>query len=171
MTPPHLAAAFAWWRGELAGMLPAALRARGPRRVVDLRGEAPMVACRRRGAWQAEAPLEEAAHRLRAEPTLLLAVPEGWVLRRRLRLPEAAEARLAAVLDFELEQHMPFAAAETAWSARIARRLPEEQRIEVEVAILPLRLVAPAAARLRTAGLRAPLVATPDPARPWPALR
>ncbi len=164
-----------WWRAELAGMLPAAARPSGPRLLVDLRGGAqPVVARRVRrsgGGWRGVAPLDASGARLlAAEAELVLAVPADWVLRRTLRLPEAAEARLDAVLDFEVEQHIPFAASDVVWAARVAQRLPEQQRVEVEVAILPQRLVAPAAARLRAAGLKARLVARPDPGSAWPTL-
>lgn len=163
-----------WWREELAGMLPAALRPSGPRLLVDLRGPAaPAVARRARGGsgWRAVAPLGSAGARLlSADAEVVLAVPPDWVLCRALRLPEAAEARLDAVLGFEIEQHVPFAASEVVWSARVARRLPEQQRIEVEVAILPRRLVAPVAARLRAAGVKARLTAKPDPRSQWPSL-
>jgi general secretion pathway protein L len=107
---------------------------------------------------------------LAAEEALVLAVPPAWVLRRVLRLPAAAEARLDAVLDFELEQHIPFAAEEVLRAARVFRRDPEARRIEVEVAVLPRALVAPAAAALRRAGLGAPLLARPDPGAVWPAV-
>lgn len=162
-----------WWRAELAGMVPAAARPHGPRLLVDLHDAAvPKVARRARGGgWRAVAPLDaRGARLLSAEAEVTLAVPPDWVLRRTLRLPEAAEARLDAVLGFEIEQHIPFAASEVVWSARVAQRLPEQQRIEVEVAILPRRLVAPAAARLRALGLKANLSARPDPQSAWPSL-
>ena len=162
-----------WWRAELAGMVPAAARPHGPRLLVDLHdAAAPKVARRARGGgWRAVAPLDaRGARLLSAEAEVTLAVPPDWVLRRTLRLPEAAEARLDAVLGFEIEQHIPFAASDVVWSARVAQRLPEQQRIELEVAILPRRLVAPAASRLRAAGSKARLSATPDPRSGWPGL-
>lgn len=161
-----------WWRAELAGMLPRAARPSGPRRLVDLRGGSTVVARRSRsGAYRGVAALGAGGARsLAGEADVVLAVPPDWVLRRTLRLPEAAEARLDAVLGFEVEQHIPFAASEVVWSARVAQRLPEQQRIEVELAILPRRLVAPAAARLRAAGLKARLSARPDPEAAWPSL-
>jgi len=178
--PARLRAFGAWWPAELAGMLPARLRPAGPRHVLDLRGEAPpRIARATRDAggagWRVLAPLADgvpgrALRALAAEGQAVLAVPPGWILRRVLRLPEAAEARLDAVLAYEIEQHIPFAAEEVVWTARVARRLPDQQRIEVEVAILPRHLVAPAAAALRGAGVAAPLLARPDPLAAWPSL-
>jgi general secretion pathway protein L len=167
-----VARGFRWWGGELAGMLPAALRPSGPRLVVDLSGASPMVARRvQGGGWRACAPLDADGARLFAsEAEVVLAVPPDWIMRRTLRLPEAAEARLDAVLEFEVEQHIPFVAREVLWTARIAERLPEQQRIEVAVAILPRRLVEAAAARLRAAGLKARLLVRSDPEAAWPSL-
>ncbi|MBV1800140.1 PilN domain-containing protein [Siccirubricoccus sp. G192] len=164
-----------WWREELAEMLPARLRRAGPRHLLDLRGEAPFVARATRTGWRALLPFAAARRgaairALAAEDRLVLAVLPDWVLRRVLRLPEAAEARLDAVLGFEIEQHIPFAAHEVVWTARVLRRLPEQQRIEVEVAMLPRHLVAGTAAALREAGLVAPIVARPDPDAAWPGV-
>ncbi|GAA0601087.1 hypothetical protein GCM10009416_43730 [Craurococcus roseus] len=168
-----LARGLRWWRAELVGLLPPSARPSGPRLLVDLRGESPPAVARRvwGGGWRAAALLDAGGARLlSAEAELVLAVPPDWVLRRTLRLPETAEARLDAVLGFEIEQHIPFTASEVVWSARVAQRLPEQQRIEVEVAILPRRLLAPAAARLRALGLKAPLSARPVPEAAWPSL-
>ena len=168
-----VARGFRWWRAELAGLLPAALRPSGPRLLVDLRGRSPPTVARRvrGGGWRACAPLDAGGARLLAsEAAVVLAVPPDWIMHRTLRLPEAAEARLDAVLEFEVEQHIPFAAREVVWVARIAQRLPELQRIEVAVAILPRRLVETAAARLRAAGLKARLFVRPDPESAWPSL-
>lgn len=164
-----------WWQRELTAMLPARLHASGPKTVLDLRGGAASVAKSSRGGWQplASFPLGDGAGRtarraLAAEGRLVMAVPDAWILRRILRLPAAAETRLDAVLSFELEQHIPFSAEEVLWTPRILRRLPDAQQIEVEVAVLPRRLVAPAAAELRAMGVGAPLVAKPEPGAEWP---
>jgi general secretion pathway protein L len=174
-----LAAAFLrWWRAELRGMLPARLRGRaGPRILLDLRGDGPVVArAARGGRWEplstlgAKGAASTALRELRREEQVVLAVPPDWVLRRLLRLPELAAARLDEVLRFEVEQQVPFAADEVLWAARPVRRLPETQRIEVELAVLPRRLVAAAAAAMREAGVAAPLVARSDPGADWPSV-
>ncbi|MGG5811778.1 PilN domain-containing protein [Falsiroseomonas sp. CW058] len=165
-----------WWRAEIAALRPAWLRrAPGLALAVDAGGAA--LRRRRGSAWREEArlPAEGAlprrlVRRLRAAGApLALVVPEAWVLRRALRLPEAAAARLDAVLAFELEAQLPLSAEEILWTARVLRPLPELGRIEVEVAVLPRHLVAPLAARLREAGVTAALAAMPAPGA-WPAI-
>jgi general secretion pathway protein L len=165
-----------WWGAELRDMLPAWARPAGPSLMLDLRGDgaSAMVARRARGGWRVLGSFPDlrgaALRGLRAQSGLVLAVPSPWILRRVLRLPEAAAPRLQAVLGFEIEQHIPFAAEEVVWSARILRHLPEAQRIEVEVAVVPRRLVAGPVSALRGAGISASLVARPDPAAEWPSV-
>jgi len=170
------AAFLRWWRRELLGMLPASLRAAGPRTILDLRGGSPILARAKRGAWHPLAPAEGVvpkgpiARAMCAEDPLVVAIPPAWIMTRVLRLPAVAEPRLDAVLGFELEQHVPFAAEEVVWSHRVLRRLPDSQGIEVEAAILPRAMVAAAAGALRALGARAPIQARPDPAAEWPAI-
>ncbi|HEY8613355.1 MAG TPA: hypothetical protein VIL69_18985, partial [Roseomonas sp.] len=175
----HVTTFLRWWRRELTGMLPAFLHASGPTTLLDLRGEKASVAKSSKNGWLPLAPFPlvdgterrgPARRALAAEDRLVMAVPSGWILRRVLRLPAAAEARLDAVLGFELEQHIPFAAEEVIWTQRVLHRLPDAQQIEIEVAILPRGLVAPAATDLRAVGVGAPLVAKPDPAADWPCI-
>jgi general secretion pathway protein L len=169
-----LRVALRWWLAELAALRPGATRPR--RAMLGLGGAAPVLLRRRRGGWQQAAllPAEGALPRralrpLRGGAVAWLAVPAGWVLRRTLRLPEAALPRLDAVLAFEIEAQLPMQAEEVVWATRLLRRLPEAGRVEVEVAVLPRRLVAPMAARLRAAGIGLPLRAAPEPGA-WPVL-
>lgn len=175
--PIQATALWRWWGAELAAMAPRTLRGAGPKLVLDLRESVPVLRRRHRGAWQdvlalpADAPVPGRALRLLrgAGSRVVLAIPPAWVLRRTLRLPEAAATRLDAVLDFEIEAHIPLLAEEVLWTARLLRHLPEAGRIEVEVAVLPRRQVAGMAARLRAAGLGLPLLAAPDPGA-WPMI-
>jgi general secretion pathway protein L len=156
-------------------MLPSGWR-RPPGCVLALEGEEAVLRRRRAGQWVEDGRLPAAGRlagrlraRLRACRRILLLVPPAWVLRRVLRLPEAAAARLEDVLAFELEAQLPLRLEEVLWQARILRRLPDLGRIEVEVAVLPRHLVAPIAARLREAGVAAPILACTAPGE-WPAL-
>ncbi|MBB5693059.1 PilN domain-containing protein [Muricoccus pecuniae] len=167
-----------WWREELSGMLPRSLRPGGPGLVLDLREGRPVLArSGRRGLRPlASFPPAEGGEGRRARRLLATAervavvVPSSWILRRVVQLPAAAEARLEAVLGFEVEQHVPFPADEVLMASRILRRLPEVQRIEVEVAVLPRGLVSPLAAGLRALAGTAGLVAMPDPRADWPRI-
>ncbi|MFZ6764875.1 PilN domain-containing protein [Pseudoroseomonas sp. WGS1072] len=160
-----------WWGAELRDMLPPRWRGRRRRLVVDLRGAAPGLARLQGGRVQPLGPLAgRAPAALGRARRLILLVPPAWVLRRVLTLPAAAEARLGEVLDFEIEQHVPFAAAEVLWDARVLRRLAEAQRIEVEVAVLPRAAIAEAARAARGRAAHAVLEARGDPAAPWPAI-
>ncbi|MCR0983643.1 PilN domain-containing protein [Roseomonas populi] len=168
-----------WWRSELSDMVPARIKGHGPSLLLDLREGQPFLARATRQGWRRIAdfpPQEGSAGRSRglralaSEDSLVVAVPSSWMLRRTLLLPAMAESRLNAVLDFEIEQHVPFAASEVVWAARILRRLPEAQRIEVEVAVLPRSLIASVAADVRGVAGSAALVARVDPAAEWPAI-
>ncbi|MBP0444545.1 PilN domain-containing protein [Roseomonas sp. SSH11] len=175
----HGAEFLRWWRRELRDMVPRRLRLARPRLVLDLRDGAPRIARAAGQRLQPVAPFPgggEAAGKgralrgLAAQDEVVLVVPPAWILRRVLQLPAAAEPRLKAVLNFEIEQHVPFAPEEMVWDARILRRLPEAQRVEVEVAVMPRFLLAPVAAGLRRVARTARLVARPDPAEEWPSV-
>lgn len=166
-----------WWLGELRAMLPR--RHRQPRGVVSLLGDTPSIARVARGEMRVIAPLSpqepvagqgRALRALAAQDEIVMVVPPAWVLRRVLQLPAAAEARLDAVLGFEIEQHVPFAVQDMLWCARVLRRLPEARRIEVEVAVLPRGLIAPAAMELRRKARTARLVARPERSGEWPSV-
>ncbi|MBO1075011.1 PilN domain-containing protein [Roseomonas marmotae] len=164
-----------WWREELRGLLPRRLRRR-PRSVLRLDGQTASIAKPSRSGLQDIVTFAvrdlagqgRALRALAAQREIVLLVPSSWILRRVLQLPAAAEPRLAAVLGFELEQHLPFPAEEMVWSTRLLRRLPEAQRIEVEVAVLPRAVVAPLAAQLRRVAGTAHLVARADLDAEWP---
>jgi general secretion pathway protein L len=66
-----------------------------------------------------------------------LLVPESLVLRRRLSLPVAAEARLRDVLAFELDRQTPFSADQVSYQGRVLARDPGGQLLDVELLVLP----------------------------------
>lgn len=66
-----------------------------------------------------------------------LLLPETLVLRRRLSLPVAAEARLRDVLAFELDRQTPFSAEQVSYQGRVLSRDPAGQLINVELLVLP----------------------------------
>lgn len=66
-----------------------------------------------------------------------LLLPAASGLQRRLVLPAAAADRLRDVLSFEIDRQTPFAAAEVAFDARVARRRPDGQ-LDIDLVVVPL---------------------------------
>jgi general secretion pathway protein L len=104
-----------------------------------------LIASGRRGdTLLGEVPLDDpellADLRARLEGELVprwLLVPESLVLRRRLSLPVAAEARLRDVLAFELDRQTPFSADQVSYQGRVLARDPGGQLVNVELLVLP----------------------------------
>lgn len=77
------------------------------------------------------------APRLAALPRWLL-LPASLGLRRRMRLPAAAEERLRDVIGFEIDRQTPFQAADVYFDAhRIGP--PEAGQLQVELVVVPKR--------------------------------
>ncbi|MBS3896179.1 PilN domain-containing protein [Silanimonas sp.] len=68
---------------------------------------------------------------------LWLSLPARSALCRNLVLPLAAEARLEAVLQHEIERQTPFNAEQVVMAGQVLRRDPSAGQIEVELAVLP----------------------------------
>jgi len=66
-----------------------------------------------------------------------LLLPAGAVLRRRLSLPAAAEARLRDVLAHELDRQTPFTADQVSFEGRVLGRDAAHQQLQVELLVLP----------------------------------
>lgn len=82
--------------------------------------------------------LESARERLDESSTpRWLLLPVGQVLRRRLQLPVAAEARLREVLAFELDRQTPFSAEQVSYQGRVLSRDAGGQQLHVELLVLP----------------------------------
>lgn len=71
------------------------------------------------------------------EGEVWLCLPAGSALCRTLILPLAAEARLEAVLQHEIERQTPFTAEQVVMAGQVLRRDPGAGQIEVELAVLP----------------------------------
>lgn len=86
----------------------------------------------------------EDLHRLL--PTALDALPRHWLLpedaalRRPLRLPAAAAARLQDVARFEIDRQTPFQAEQVYFDVRLLHRRDDDQ-IDAELLVVPRRLV------------------------------
>ena len=144
---------FAWWFGELAGLVPARLspaRRRDRHRLVlalDERGigvfeivgdrEQELGGVDRAGSGQAAqiAALLGRARRRTSRITLRLA--PGMGLRKTLDLPLAAHDDLDQLLRFEMDRLTPFRAEDVVFAQRVLDRDPEQQRITVELQVAP----------------------------------
>jgi general secretion pathway protein L len=148
---------FAWWFGELAGLVPARLspaRRRDRHGLVlafDDRGigvseivgdrEQELGGVDQAGPGQAAqmAALLGRARRRSGRITLRLA--PGMGLRKALELPLAAEDDLDQLLRFEMDRLTPFRAEDVVFAQRILERDPERQRMTVELQVAPRAVV------------------------------
>ncbi len=79
-------------------------------------------------------------------PTALAALPQHWLLpaaaalRRPLRLPAAAGARLLDVARFEIDRQTPFQADQVYFDARVLQRRDDAQ-LDAELVVVPRRLI------------------------------
>jgi len=144
---------FAWWFGELAGLVPARLspaRHRDRYRLVlalDERGigifeiigererELGDVARASPGQAAQVAGLLRKARRRTSRITLRLA--PGMGLRKALDLPLAAQDDLDQLLRFEMDRLTPFRAEDVVFAQRVLQRDLEQQRLTVELQVAP----------------------------------
>jgi|SRR5580658_4357272 general secretion pathway protein L len=148
----QLHAAWAWWLGEVRGLVPSALR----RRVVSsppvlvLEFERDGVALIRRvgeaefphgriGADEAsgESPAQLVAALAGCRPDRVeLRLPATRVLHQRLTLPLASPRRLSSLLRFELDRQTPFTPEQVYSAARIVARDRTARRMCAELVLV-----------------------------------
>jgi len=151
--PPGAGGFWRWWQGALLAWLPAAWQWRlgfSPARLLLWRdGEQIALAWQREQGVEPLALLPEAAPPAdwdRLLPPRLRALPRHWLLpaelalRRRLRLPAAAAARLADVARFEIDRQTPFAADQVWFDARLLGER-EDGQIDADLVVVPRRAV------------------------------
>lgn len=168
-------AAFQWWVGELRAMIPErftrALARSADRLVLVDEGDALELRLERGRSVERLAVLagseDEAKKRLptilrqrgldRAvrtgviEVTMRLAAARGT--RSVIDLPLIAESNLREVISFELDRHTPFNPSQAYYAHRILAREPATKRLNVELTVVPRRVVAEAAAVAMGLGL------------------
>ncbi len=148
---------FAWWLGELAGLVPARLspaRRRDRHRLVlalgaegtgvsEIVGEQEqalgVVAAGEPGQPAKVAALLRRARRRRSRITLRLA--PGMGLRKVLDLPLAAQGDLDQLLRFEMDRLTPFRAEDVVFARRILGSDPDQRRMTVELQVAPRAVV------------------------------
>lgn len=135
-----------WWTGELSALIPERWQNRfkgsGEQRLhySTLGFEI------RENGQQLRIPLDQVG----SDPTLatwrtlgkghaglVVTLGDEDLLHKTLSLPSATEARLDAVLGFELDRHTPFSASQASYGYRVTGRDRSAQRIEVELFVLP----------------------------------
>lgn len=148
---------FAWWGRELASLVPAPVRywyfGKGNILAVRIENSHALFLLPKAGALHEVADLSFAesspaerknaiTHKL-AQITrgktfqIFLCLPPGQALRKQIRLPSAVEENLKQTLEFELDRQTPFKADQVYFDYRIIERLPSEQHLLVELAVVP----------------------------------
>lgn len=143
---------FAWWLGELLGVLPARWRDRLVVHEAELwlhtDGESLQV-CRaldRRSQELTRLPLapvsdlqprfEQAIGESLAGLRRVLLLSPALVLRRRLSLPAVARDKLRTMLGFELDRQTPFRADQVYFDTRVLPHAPDARQLPIELALV-----------------------------------
>jgi general secretion pathway protein L len=167
---PSLSAAWRWWSGEIASLVPAALRqsfAGGRGRQVLVLAEDGTAEFVQQGAGReetlarfdldatnlAEARDILAAVRQRRGPGAGLRLPAETALSATMALPLAAETNLDQVVAFELDRRTPFKHEEVYHSQRVLQRDAAAKRLSVQLTVVPRRVVDEALALAERLGL------------------
>ena len=162
-----IGAFFAWWLGQLTGLLPVWLRRAAltstDALVITPTGslehvDAVSVELRRNGA---EAPLglfALGAAELKELPLspsrpIVLRLTRGDLLEKTLVLPLAAQGDLDQVLAFEMDRETPFALEELYWNHRIETVDRQHGRLLVRLLLLPKASLAPLLSALARVGI------------------
>lgn len=171
-----------WWLGELRACIPPRLQRvlfRARNRVVFFlqdgglsvqylaNGSSRQLGHLLVGDVPADVVASEIQHMLatldNARRDTLLQIPPAAVLRRMVELPTAAEENLREVVTFDMERQTPFSADQVYYDARVVRRIPERQRIGVELIVVPRMLADPSVAALRSWGVTVNGIEVTDP--------
>ncbi|HEX7968615.1 MAG TPA: PilN domain-containing protein [Stellaceae bacterium] len=160
---------FRWWIGELAALVPERLRRRlasTTDTLVLLLGEGDATLClETRQELKTLGRIElrsesEPNHRLAAilrqhelprqtsagKAAICLRLRSERALRTTVDLPLVAEGNLEEVVSFELDRHTPFKAEQAVFSHRILERDAAQQRLRVELFVVPRLIIADAIA-------------------------
>lgn len=174
---------FGWWFGELAGLVPVGLKARlrPARRLVVIdwsrsaigllrfQGEQGEVVGRIERGRRDDAGMSADIRSYIGNPDpgrdeLVLRLPHDQALGKSLSLPLAAEPDLRQALGFQVERHTPFSADDVYFDFSVTDRDTKEQRLGVELIVVPKPVVEESLADLDRWGLHPDRVdvGTPD---------
>lgn len=151
---------FGWWLGELAALVPARLRRAMTRRgdvlcfalsgrevaiaryADDARTRIARLDLEGEDAAAQRAAVEAIVHKEATRRTaMVITLPAANALHKRLDLPLAAESGLKDLLYFELDRQTPYRAEQVRYDYRVVTRDPAEQRIIVELLVVPRDVV------------------------------
>lgn len=163
----HLLTFLAWWRDQLAGLVPdRLLRLIGnvaDATVLSIENGVIVLRSRRNGVLtqDAQASADEAGLRklaavLKARGgagALVVRLPHDWVLAKSLSLPLAALGNLRQILGFELERESPFSSNEVYWDYAVVRKDKARAQIDVALLVVPRKFVDPLLEAAKQAGL------------------
>lgn len=161
---------FRWWSGELAGCVPERVRAFFRRRSAALAltlsdGGVTLTLHRggrshnvgRIGFDPALEPRRALTQLLRGislrDLDVIVNLPADRVPRRRVTLPLAAQENLREVLGFEIDRHTPFKAGEVAFDYRVTGVDSQNNRLAVDLAVVPRELLEEASGVASSFGL------------------
>jgi general secretion pathway protein L len=162
-----------WWTTQLAGLLPDIVTGKWRRTpdavILHAGAENFTLLIRSRGVKASiaqkgpdDAGLEELAETLRnikrAPPLLALHMPPGFVLHKQLLLPVAARHDLKNLLSFEIERETPFGLDEIYWNYTLGPHDSAQDRLTVDLVLVPRRPADALMQRLRRAGFATPVI-------------
>lgn len=127
-------AAFGWWTGELAAMLPARLRQRGEGALTVSPSHAGLLVTR--DTPDGPEAVDLAAGAAGRARTAVLRLPPDMVLARTVSLAQAAEENLHEVMSFQLDRYTPFERDEVHLGCRVVDRDRDAEAITVAMAVV-----------------------------------
>ena len=162
----------AWWRGELAGLIPVSIRSRmvPPRPAVWLvpdqagnidvwrggdkprrlaRFEADQSVAGLRGRW-----LEILGGFDDGRPEIRLCVPADEMLQREVELPLAVESNLATALGYQIDQLTPFRPGQILYDYQVIERDAQHGRLKLDLRLTPISHLEQVRERLAGIGIR-----------------
>ncbi len=169
-----------WWLSELLGIFPPhiqdKLQRRGACLIAELCDDQYSIRYGSRGnlnqvtSFNAEDTLQAERSDFQAELSkyarkaddIILLLPSRLMLSKRISLPSATEGGLANVLRFEMDRHTPFTAEQVYYGYRIAERDPKNQRIHVDLKLMPRDTLDPFLTQVRSFGINPTVVAPAD---------
>jgi len=168
----------AWWRSELASLIPGSIR----RRLVPPRPSLWVLVDSGGGLeiWRADESLERVDHfaadedsRLLRErwqgllqsfrdgaPEIRLCLPESEALDCPVELPLAVESNLQSALGFQLDQLTPFRVQQVLFDYRIRDRDTEHGRLKLDLRLVPVNRLEAVRERLADIGIRPHIIDT-----------
>lgn len=172
---------WSWWSGELIELLPLSLRPALKFLVgstfIEFAGKRVSAYCYRDSQLQSLGDLDFGAlpaaeqalslqawlnHAVPDRNRLVVVLPRGQVLSRRIELPPAAEQNLRQAIGFELNRYTPFKAGEVYFDYRLPKRAPGQRELAVHFAVVPIASIAPSLALLAQAGVKPTAVVPVD---------